>query len=71
MWRIFPQDNLLCGEISPHDRFLHRSNEKCGEYLLCGSDHFSNFSEVALYHHGQQGADKISKSSTLTQPNLH
>ena len=31
IWR-----NLSCGEISPHDRFLHMSNEKCGEYLLCG-----------------------------------
>ena len=30
MWRIFPHDNLFCGEISPHSRFfLH------GHLLWC------------------------------------
>ena len=30
MWR-----NLSCGEMFPHDRYLHMSNEKCGANLLC------------------------------------
>ena len=30
MWRIFPHDNLLCGEISPHSRFfLHGHRPWC------------------------------------------
>ena len=31
MWR-----SLSCGNISPHDRFLHMSNEKCGANLFSG-----------------------------------
>ena len=31
MWR-----NRSCGDIFPHDRFLHMNNEKCGKYLSRG-----------------------------------
>ena len=29
------EQNVLCGEMFRHDRFLHMSNEKCGANLFC------------------------------------
>ena len=55
------EQNVLCGEIChveigemfPHDRFLHMSNEKCGANLFCGeiSPHGSVLSQFTLFCH--------------------
>ena len=46
MWR-----NMSCGEMFPHGRFLHMSNENCGANLLCReiSPHDRSLCFVAIY----------------------
>ena len=46
MWR-----NLSCGEMFPHDRFLHMRNEKCQANLLCGgiSPHDISLLQIMLF----------------------